>query len=163
MPSSGTAALADELQRMIEMLTVSRNGLVGDDATDELRASQLLARLRALGGESAPDAEDQVALGELSIDFAGHEVRVRGAPVHLTHREFSLLALLVRRRGRVCRREQIVREIWSDRRPASTRTIDIHVYRLRTKLAPLASAIDTVRGVGYIFRQTTDGAPEERA
>jgi DNA-binding winged helix-turn-helix (wHTH) protein len=153
------AALRDQLHRIIELVSIPARA-------DEHPTRALLARLRALAADSEEhEAQpEQVVLGRLWIDLAGHAVTSAGRQVHLTHREFALLAFLARHKGRACTREQIVASVWSDRRLASSRTVDIHVYRLRTKLGePFIELLETLRHVGYKLRSELEpGASEER-
>jgi two-component system phosphate regulon response regulator PhoB len=83
------------------------------------------------------------------LDHTRHEVQVRGRPVELTATEFRLLALLMERRGRVQGRDSLLNDVWGYESVIDTRTVDTHVRRLREKLGPLASYIETLRGVGY--------------
>ena len=87
------------------------------------------------------------------MDLASREVRVEGAPVTLTRKEFDLLADLMRHRGRVLTRERLLERVWGYDYPGETRTVDVHIRRLRQKLGQAAEArIETVVGVGYRFR-----------
>jgi DNA-binding response OmpR family regulator len=110
------------------------------------------------------ESREYFRLGELEIDVPGYEARVRGEGLPLTRQEFELLCFLCLHQGRVFTRAELFRRVWGHAELASSRTIDIHIYRLRAKLgAPLASLIKTVRGVGYKFdagraRQAPDGA-----
>jgi DNA-binding winged helix-turn-helix (wHTH) protein len=153
------AALRDQLQRIIELASIPARA-------DEHPTRALLSRLRALAVDNErPESQpEQIELGRLVIDLAGHEVSSAGRRVHLTHREFALLAFLVQHKGRACTREQLVAAVWSDRRLASSRTVDIHVYRLRTKLGePFVELLETLRHVGYKLRSELDlGKPEAR-
>lgn len=151
MLSPASSVKRAELHRMLELLSLAPAAL--DGAEQDPDEAALVAQLRALSRESLPaGSEETLTLGELSIDFAGHEVRVRGGKVHLTHREFALLAFLANHRGRVCKREELLAQIWADRRLSSDRTVDIHIYRLRTKLAGMPHLIETIRNVGYVIR-----------
>jgi DNA-binding response OmpR family regulator len=80
-----------------------------------------------------------------------HQVSVQGKPVELTALEFKLLMTLAQRRGRVQTRERLLCDVWEYDAAIDTRTVDTHVRRLRDKLGPAASCLDTVRGVGYRF------------
>ena len=150
MLSPASSVRRAELHRMLELLSIAPPAQ--DGAEQDPEEAALVAQLRALSRESVPAGEDVLSLGELSIDFAGHEVRVGGAKVHLTHREFALLGFLANHRGRVCKREELLAQIWADRRLSSDRTVDIHIYRLRTKLAGMPHLIETIRNVGYVIR-----------
>jgi two-component system phosphate regulon response regulator PhoB len=88
-------------------------------------------------------------VGDLVLDHTRHEVLVKPEPVDLTATEFRLLALLMERRGRVQGRDRLLNDVWGYESIIDTRTVDTHVRRLREKLGPLASYIETVRGVGY--------------
>jgi two-component system phosphate regulon response regulator PhoB len=109
-----------------------------------LRVNRSLRR----GKEKTPGVE-KLTIGELMLDHTRHEVQVRGRPVELTATEFRLLALLMERRGRVQGRDSLLNDVWGYESVIDTRTVDTHVRRLREKLGPLASYIETLRGVGY--------------
>jgi DNA-binding response OmpR family regulator len=158
MLTQGTSSAAAKLHRMLEILSITP-GEVLAGAEQSSHAAELIAQLRAISREAAPTPRDaSLHLGELTIDFAGHEVRLSGFKVHLTHREFALLSFLAQHRGRVCRREQLMAQLWSDRRLTSDRTVDIHVYRLRRKLPQTPALIETIRNVGYILRVNGESA-----
>jgi two-component system phosphate regulon response regulator PhoB len=97
--------------------------------------------------------------GPISIDVDGGRVTVDGAPVALTRAEFRLLCALVERPGQIQNRAQLLERAWGVRTPIRTRTVDMHVRRLRQKLGAAAEWIETVRGFGYRFREGTDGLP----
>jgi DNA-binding response OmpR family regulator len=92
---------------------------------------------------------DRLKVGSLVIDLAGHEVSVDGRPVELTHQEFALLRFLAQHRGRVFSREQLLQRVWGVDYYGGSRTVDIHVRRLRMKLGAAAAPLETVRGAGY--------------
>ena len=101
--------------------------------------------------EPAP-ARAPTRLGELVIDHASHEVLVAGVPLQLTPTEFRLLSVLASRPEQLVPRESLARLVWGDPDAGSSRTIDVHIGRLRTKLAqadPNAPQIVSVRGFGY--------------
>jgi DNA-binding response OmpR family regulator len=125
-PDAGAlAALADALQRITA------------GALPTARTSVELA---------APEPSSD---GPLVIDEAARQVRVGGAVVALTLKEFDLLACLARHRGRVLSRTQVLQQVWGWHWVDSSRTVDVHVTRLRRKLGPAGGALVTVRGVGY--------------
>lgn len=95
---------------------------------------------------------EHLKLGPLVIDCAAHEVAVDGRQVQLTHQEFALLEFLARNRGRVFSRQQLLERVWGVDYYGGSRTVDIHVRRLRMKLASAAKPLETVRGVGYKMR-----------
>ncbi len=97
-------------------------------------------------------AHERIKIGLLTIDLAAHEVTVDGRPVELTHQEFALLSFLAQHRGRVFTRDQLLERVWGVDYYGGSRTVDIHVRRLRMKLGPTAEPLETVRGVGYKMR-----------
>ena len=112
------------------------------------------ARLRLLVGRrgSTVDAQSagKVNLGELVIDEGTYTARLRGRPLDLTYKEFELLKYLAQHAGRVFTRAQLLQEVWGYDFFGGTRTVDVHVRRLRAKLGPEYEAlIGTVRNVGY--------------
>ena len=80
-----------------------------------------------------------------------HQALVKGKRIDLTATEFRLLTVLVKRRGRVQTRDQLLRDVWEYDSLIDTRTVDTHMRRLREKLGKAARFLDTVRGVGYRF------------
>jgi DNA-binding response OmpR family regulator len=91
-----------------------------------------------------------VRVGELVVDPVSYQVRLKGRPLDLTYKEFELLRFLAGRPGRVCTRGQLLQEVWGYDFFGGTRTVDVHVRRLRAKLGPeYESMITTIRGVGY--------------
>ena len=117
--------------------------------------AELYARLRQLDWRSANfGSEEVIKLGDLVIDLAGYEVRISGRSVEMTHQEFELLRFLAQNRGRVYSREQLLQNLWGFDYSGGTRTVDIHIRRLRAKLGPMLGAlIVTIRNVGYKMRQ----------
>lgn len=115
--------------------------------------AELDARLRLLAGRSDLVEEtpsSQIVLGELVIDENTYTARVRGRPLNLTYKEFELLKYLTQHVGRVFTRVQLLQEVWGYDFFGGTRTVDVHVRRLRAKLGPEYEAvIGTVRNVGY--------------
>ncbi|MSP16563.1 MAG: response regulator transcription factor [Myxococcales bacterium] len=118
--------------------------------------AELYARLRQLDWKSAVFGTDEsVKVGELVIDIAGYEASLRGRKLELTRQEFELLRFLAQQRGRVFTRDQLLQKVWGAKYEGGTRTVDIHVRRLRAKLgATVGSLIETVRNVGYKMRGT---------
>jgi DNA-binding response OmpR family regulator len=113
------------------------------------------ARLRlAVGRQGARLVDEQGVIrgGELTIDPATYAAKVKGRPLDLTYKEFELLKFLAQHPGRVFTRDQLLREIWGYDYFGGTRTVDVHVRRLRAKLGSEHEAmIGTVRQVGYKF------------
>jgi DNA-binding response OmpR family regulator len=89
--------------------------------------------------------------GHLAIDFDAVSVRVSGAPIRLTKREFELLRFLVENRNRVLSRDRLLERVWGLDRQVETRSVDVHVGRLRGKLGDVGRQIETVIGMGYRF------------
>lgn len=106
------------------------------------------AVLRRLGGPAVASGSLLVA-GPISVDRAAHQVSVSGRPVDLTATEYKLLLTLAERRGRVQSRAQLLETVWEAHPSIQTRTVDMHVQRLRAKLGPAADLVETVRGFGY--------------
>jgi len=126
----------------------------GDDyLTKPFAFSELLARIQALVRRStrAPDATLLVA-GDVSLNLATREVTLAGAPVELQPREFSLLAFLLRHAGRPVSKTKILEHVWDYSFDPQTNVVDVVVHRLRGKIDPDHTRLETVRGVGYIFR-----------
>jgi DNA-binding response OmpR family regulator len=115
--------------------------------------AELDARLRLIssrGVEIEPEQSDKVTLGELVIDENTYTARLRGKPIDLTYKEFELLKYLAQNAGRVFTRAQLLQEVWGYDFFGGTRTVDVHVRRLRAKLgSDHESLIGTVRNVGY--------------
>ncbi len=109
-----------------------------------LRVKSVLRRISAAGEPS-----DLLALGEIQIDRARHEVLVKGKSIEFTATEFKLLALLIERRGRVQGRDTLLNDVWGYESIIDTRTVDTHIRRLREKLGKAADCIETIRGFGY--------------
>jgi two-component system phosphate regulon response regulator PhoB len=93
-----------------------------------------------------------LSAGGVRVDPAAHRVTVDNAEIELTATEFKLLRLLMERAGRVQSRTDLLQTVWQAQADIQTRTVDMHVQRLRTKLGASGDCIETVRGVGYRFR-----------
>jgi DNA-binding response OmpR family regulator len=124
--------------------------------------AEVEARLRLAVGRSAAaepdDVPGEIRSGELTIDEATYSARLRGRVLDLTFKEFELLKYLAQHPGRVFTRAQLLQEVWGYDYFGGTRTVDVHVRRLRAKLGPeYESLIGTVRNVGYRF------VPDHRA
>ena len=112
---------------------------------------ELVARVRALLRRLERDAEQDAPFvsGALEIDRTRHTVRWAGGPVHLTAKEFALLLALLDARGRVLSRQALLESVWGYSYAEGTRTVDVHVRRLREKLPGLADRLITVKSLGY--------------
>lgn len=116
----------------------------------EVEARLRLARVRR--GAGAGDEPDEIRASDLVVDAAGYTARIHGQPLNLTYKEFELLKFLAQHPGRVFSREQLLQEVWGYDYFGGTRTVDVHVRRLRAKLgADHEQLISTVRNVGYRF------------
>jgi DNA-binding response OmpR family regulator len=111
---------------------------------------ELTARVKAVLRRAArsPDAQDVIQLGPVLLARGAREVRVDGAEVELTQREFDLLEYLLRHPGQVVTRDQLLESVWGFVSPGETRTVEVHVAQLRKKLGH-PELIRTVRGLGY--------------
>lgn len=113
-----------------------------------LRVGAILRRV----GSAQKAAADILTIGPLEIDRAEHRVRVDGDEVELTPTEYRLLMTLAERRGRVQARAHLLETVWEAAPDIQTRTVDMHVQRLRAKLGAAGDMIETVRGFGYRLR-----------
>ncbi|KNX38229.1 response regulator transcription factor [Luteipulveratus halotolerans] len=117
--------------------------------------AEVEARLRLAISRTEQDEDDdpvQITQGELTIDEEAYAARIRGRSLDLTYKEFELLKYLAQHPGRVFTRAQLLQEVWGYDYFGGTRTVDVHVRRLRAKLGPEHEAlIGTVRNVGYRF------------
>jgi DNA-binding response OmpR family regulator len=115
----------------------------------DARLRLAIGRLDRTGEDGVPD---EIRSGDVSIDEATYTARVRGRVLDLTFKEFELLKFLAQHPGRVFSRAQLLQEVWGYDYFGGTRTVDVHVRRLRAKLGPEHEAvIGTVRNVGYRF------------
>jgi len=128
-----------------------------DYVTKPYSARELIARIRAVLRRNA-DAEDllpdTVAAGPIRMDVERHVVSVDGTDITMPLKEFDLLEMLLRNAGRVMTRGQLIDRVWGPGYVGDTKTLDVHVKRLRSKIEPDPSApryLKTVRGLGYKF------------
>ena len=120
--------------------------LVRSDTFEELntRIRFVLWRL------SKVDSKDTIKAGALVMNLASYQVWVRGQQLELTYKEFELLRFLLTHRGRVFSRDALLRHVWGEEYLGGTRTVDVHIRRLRAKVGPeFDNLIQTVRNVGY--------------
>ena len=128
-----------------------------DYVTKPFSHRELVARIRAVlrrGQEQAVLLPDVVEVGGVRLDVERHQVVVDGNDVHLALREFELLELLLRNAGRVMTRGQLIDRIWGSNYVGDTKTLDVHVKRLRAKVEQDPAEprrLVTVRGLGYKF------------
>lgn len=120
---------------------------------------ELILRIQAILRRSQTPSEKPsgvLRFGRLRVDPDGHRVWIDGEPTTLTALEFRLLLTLLHRRGRVQTRDVLLEDVWGMVADVTTRTVDTHVKRLRQKLGEAGGYIETLRGVGYRWRDTPD-------
>ena len=145
------------------LVAVSGEWVVDEIMLPSAGPAEVDARLRLLrarpGGGDAASTGGALVLGELVIDEATYAARLRGRLLELTYKEFELLKYLAQHAGRVFTRAQLLQEVWGYDFFGGTRTVDVHVRRLRAKLgAEHEQMIGTVRNVGYKFVRPTRAA-----
>ncbi len=124
-----------------------------DYITKPFGTMELISRVKALlrrAGRAASETEEY-RVGEFYLCPEKHIIQVAGEDVPLTLKEFELLCMLVRGRGAVFTRDQILREIWEYGFDGENRTVDVHIRTLRQKLGSCGDVVETVRGIGYKF------------
>jgi DNA-binding response OmpR family regulator len=122
-----------------------------DYLTKPFSPNELVARVRALLRRSAPrmPTDNVLTYGPIMLDSAQHTVSITNETVRLTAKEFLLLQYLMQRPGRVITRDVLLADVWGYTYPGETRTVDVHVRRLREKAPYLARALVTVQQFGY--------------
>jgi two-component system, OmpR family, response regulator RegX3 len=157
---------------MVTAKTAEIDAVVGlevgadDYVTKPFRLRELIARVRvALRRVPLADEEGEhlevIEVGDVRLDAARHEVYVRGTPVPLPLKEFELLELLMANAGRVLTRDVLIDRVWGPNYFGDTKTLDVHIKRLRSKIEadPASpSRIVTVRGVGYRYERAAAAA-----
>jgi DNA-binding response OmpR family regulator len=142
------------------MLVLTEGGLtavspewgVDDVVLETAGPAEVDARIRLVIGRAAEDkSNSKIQASGVVIDEASYSAKVHGRPLDLTFKEFELLRFLATHPSRVFTREQLLSEVWGYDYFGGTRTVDVHVRRLRAKLGDLESLIGTVRNVGYRF------------
>jgi two-component system phosphate regulon response regulator PhoB len=126
-----------------------------DYVTKPFSPRELVLRVKAIlrRKEVPPEGEKMIQIGDLSIDIDRHQVSVKKNPIPLTSTEFKLLVELASHRGRVQTREHLLDKVWGYTYEGYARTVDTHIRRLREKLGSSGDYIETLRGVGYRFRE----------
>lgn len=131
-----------------------------DYITKPYRLRELVARMRAVlrrTTAAAPERSGEVLeVGDVRLDPARHEVTVRSAPVGFPLKEFELLELLLENAGRVLTRETLIDRVWGSGYVGDTKTLDVHIKRLRSRIEEDPSSptrITTIRGVGYRYER----------
>ena len=143
-------AKAEETDRLIGF------ELGADDyVTKPFSPKELVLRVKAILRRKEVDYESEkvIQIGDLLIDIDRHQISIKKDPIRLTSTEFKLLVELASKRGRVQTREHLLDRVWGYTYEGYARTVDTHVRRLREKLGPFGDSIETIRGVGYRFRE----------
>jgi two-component system phosphate regulon response regulator PhoB len=143
-------AKAEEMDRVIGF------ELGADDyVTKPFSPTELVLRVKAIlrRREFPPEGEKIIQIDDLLIDIYRHHVSVKKNPIRLTSLEFKLLVELASNRGRVQTRERLLDKVWGYTYEGYARTVDTHIRRLREKLGASGESIETIRGVGYRFRE----------
>jgi two-component system, OmpR family, KDP operon response regulator KdpE len=125
-----------------------------DYVTKPFAPGELIARLNAALRRAGPSEEPSVSIDGLELDLAGHRVSRQGEEIHLTPKEFDLLRLLARNRGRLMTHRALLGEVWGHAYEQDTHTLRVHIANLRRKIEPDPAApryIRTDPGVGYRF------------
>jgi two-component system phosphate regulon response regulator PhoB len=146
-------AKAEEIDRIVGF------ELGADDyVTKPFSPRELVLRVKAILKKREVDQEEAkvIQMGDLLIDLDRHQVSVSGKSVQLTSIEFKLLVQLSLRKGRVQTREHLLNQVWGYTYEGYARTVDTHIRRLREKLGACGDYIETLRGVGYRFKEGSE-------
>ena len=139
------------------LTAVSADWGSNDVVLESAGPAEVDARIRLVIGRMAQaDSASKIQASGVVIDEASYSARVHGRPLDLTFKEFELLRFFATHPSRVFTREQLLSEVWGYDYFGGTRTVDVHVRRLRAKLGDLESLIGTVRNVGYRFNVYED-------
>lgn len=149
-------ARAEEVDRVLGLELGADDYVVKPFVVREvvLRVTALANRLAERRARpSSSDPGGVLKVGPIELDPVTHEVRISGVPTQLRPLEYKLLQLLVSDPGRVFSREELLEQVWELRGDINTRTVDVHVRRLRVSLGPAADVVETVHGFGYRARR----------
>ena len=123
-----------------------------DYVTKPFSVRELILRTKVILKKQNSDEEEKILeYGSISMNLDAHKVKENGAEILLTALEFKLLKHLLKRKGRVQSRDQLLSDVWKLSTEVTTRTVDTHIKRLREKLGESGDLIQTIRGVGYRF------------
>ena len=116
---------------------------------------ELILRIKAILKRGKPEQlkKDILTAGDISVNIPNHKVTIKNKEIKLTRMEFKLLATLMERRGRLQDRDKLLNDVWNIDTMINTRTIDTHIKKLREKLRSAGDMIETVRGMGYRFKE----------
>lgn len=156
---------ADEKTKNIPVIMASAKGTEYDKVSgldlgaDDYLAKpygmmEMVARVKAVLRRSGETAEETVPVmsgGGIEMDIPKHRVTAEGKEIQLTLKEFDMLEMLLRNKGQVFSRDSLLTEVWGIDFVGETRTVDVHIGTLRTKLGACGKHIKTVRGIGYKF------------
>jgi len=146
------SARTEEAHRVMALRAGADDYLVKPFGSEELQA-----RVEAVLRRARPRSLGVRMIGRLRVDLDRHEVTLDGAPVPLNRKEFQLLAALAREPDRPHERDKLLQEVWDTDWAGMTRTFEVHLARLRAKIAS-AAVVENVRGVGYRLREVPDAA-----
>jgi DNA-binding response OmpR family regulator len=121
---------------------------------------ELEARIRMLARRTQAVRAAEIQLGALTLDTVGRRARANGKPLDLTAREWGLLEYLVMRAGQVVSKDRLIQALWSWDKEVSPNALEVHMSRLRAKLAEAGLEIRTIRGFGYLIEDPARGRTE---
>ena len=125
-----------------------------DYVTKPFSAKELMARVKAhIRRRDGSIPEKQFSYGGLTVDTVKHEVRLNTSEIELTAKEFELLLYMLENKGRVLTRDMILNHVWGYNYFGSTRTVDVHITRIRQKIPLLSDAISTIKSFGYKLKE----------
>ena len=158
MPILILSAKADEIDRVVGLKVGADDYITKPFSRPELLARIEAALRRSRAAPDEPPGEERISVGSVSIDRARREVTLAGNAIHLTAKEFDLLAVLAESPGRIFTRDQLLARVWGYDFGGDSRTVDVHISWLRGKLrgADGRDHFRTVRGVGYAFAAEPD-------
>lgn len=118
---------------------------------------EMVSRIKAVLRRSRPANKNEIlSLSNITIDKSKHQVSISGKEIFLTLKEYDLLYLLMENSGMVFTREQLLYNVWQSNAEVETRTVDVHIGTLRTKLGEKGKLIKTIRGVGYKMEESDE-------
>ncbi len=162
LSDNDTALLLVVEENMISELRMPAH-ISADFVTARASAAECEIRMRHLLWSSAEgDASDLVRVGGMIINLATYQVTINGEPLDLTYLEYALLSFLATHPGRTFSRQALLHRVWGLDYYGGSRTVDVHVRRIRAKLGPdLSLHLKTVRGVGYLWQDQTPRLDDE--